>query len=336
MRTCDREASPAARRGERCVTATTRRRARSLPARLPDRDAADGERAIVRLRALRSTGVPVAMVLADLAVQPDDGIDLLARPRRGTDREADPAPRLGTARRAGRDDRLRATSQGVLDTVLTKPTGPRDEEFHGTITEELGEWAWSTTPTVEAVRVVVDDDARRGIEIRDLLERLGAPTGRPRPRLARGAGAGGGRRARIEVPARRGDGAHGPRRSDQPGDGRGVRCRRRRRRHGLRPRHRRGRSGGPGRRGVRRVGGADDADHRAGGVRWAGGDELDDPQLPRLPRAASPGASSEGGASSRRPASGPRSTWGETWSGSNPATRTGCACPTAPSPPPAP
>ena len=42
---------------------------------------ADGERAIVRLRALRSTGVPVAMVLADLAVQPGDGVDVLARAR---------------------------------------------------------------------------------------------------------------------------------------------------------------------------------------------------------------------------------------------------------------
>ena len=56
----------------------------------------------------------------------------------------------------------RATSQGVVDTVLTKPSGARDEEFHGTITEELGDWAWSTSPTVEAVKVVVDDDAWRG------------------------------------------------------------------------------------------------------------------------------------------------------------------------------
>ena len=140
--------------------------------------AADGEHAIVRLRALRSTGVPVAMVLADLAVQPGDGIDLLARVRT----EVPTAKRIllldwGLHGEQVATIAARATSQGVLDTVLTKPSGPRDEEFHGTITEELGEWAWSTSPTVEAIRVIVDDDVRRGVEIRDLLERLGAPTG---------------------------------------------------------------------------------------------------------------------------------------------------------------
>ena len=81
-----------------------------------------------------------------------------------------------------RRDRLaglsRALSVGIIDTVLTRPTGPRDEEFHAGITEDLGDWSWTTTPVVEAVKVVVDaDTTTRGIEIRDLLDRLGAPTG---------------------------------------------------------------------------------------------------------------------------------------------------------------
>ena len=72
----------------------------------------------------------------------------------------------------------RALSVGIIDTVLTRPTGPRDEEFHAGITEDLGDWSWTTTPVVEAVKVVVDaDTTTRGIEIRDLLDRLGAPTG---------------------------------------------------------------------------------------------------------------------------------------------------------------
>ena len=71
-----------------------------------------------------------------------------------------------------------ALSVGLIDTVLTRPTGPRDEEFHSGITEDLGDWSWTTTPVVEAVRVVVDPDTTtRGIEIRDLLDRLGVPTG---------------------------------------------------------------------------------------------------------------------------------------------------------------
>ncbi len=61
--------------------------------------------------------------------------------------------------------------------MLTKPTGARDEEFHGAITESLGDWAWTTTPVVEAVKVVGGGDGGRADEIRDLLERLGVPTG---------------------------------------------------------------------------------------------------------------------------------------------------------------
>ena len=60
--------------------------------------------------------------------------------------------------------------------VLTKPTGPRDEEFHAAITEDLGEWAWSITPVVESVKIVGTHD-RRAREIHELLDRLGAPSG---------------------------------------------------------------------------------------------------------------------------------------------------------------
>jgi thioredoxin reductase (NADPH) len=69
-------------------------------------------------------------------------------------------------------------SVGLFDSVLTRPTGPRDEEFHTGITEQLGDWSWTTTPVVETVKVVVDQDTMsRGIELRDLLDRLGVPTG---------------------------------------------------------------------------------------------------------------------------------------------------------------
>jgi thioredoxin reductase (NADPH) len=60
--------------------------------------------------------------------------------------------------------------------VLTKPTDARDEEFHTAITEDLGEWAWTTSPVVEAVRIV-GGEQDRSPEIRDVLERLGVPCG---------------------------------------------------------------------------------------------------------------------------------------------------------------
>ena len=70
-----------------------------------------------------------------------------------------------------------AVALGVVDTVLTKPTGPRDEEFHTAITEELGEWAWTTTPAVEAVRIVSAERRPGGRRSTTLLDRLGVPSG---------------------------------------------------------------------------------------------------------------------------------------------------------------
>jgi thioredoxin reductase (NADPH) len=129
-----------------------------------------GDEAVARLGALRVRGDAVAMVLAD-------GVDVLTRVRS----VAPTAKRILLLDWGLRPDQmpavLRAAVLGLADTVLTKPTGARDEEFHSAITEDLGDWAWTTTPTVEAVKVVGDADSRRVGEIRNLLERLGVPTG---------------------------------------------------------------------------------------------------------------------------------------------------------------
>jgi thioredoxin reductase (NADPH) len=135
-----------------------------------------GDGALRELAELEVSGAPVAMVLVELAAGPTDGVETLARVR-------------SVARRARcvllldwglRSDQMpavtRAISLGVVDTVLTKPTGPRDEEFHTAVTEDLGEWAWTTAPVVEAAKVVGAADGRGG-EICDLLERLGVPSG---------------------------------------------------------------------------------------------------------------------------------------------------------------
>jgi thioredoxin reductase (NADPH) len=139
--------------------------------------ASSGDQAVARLQQLRAAGEPIAMVLAHVALQPLDGVEVLTRVR-----GLAPTARCLLLLDWGlRPDQMlevsRALSLGVVETTVTTPTGARDEEFHGALTEELSEWAWTTTPVVEAVKVVDVAAGVRGGEIRDVLERLGVPTG---------------------------------------------------------------------------------------------------------------------------------------------------------------
>ena len=138
--------------------------------------AASGDDAVARLTEIVAAGGSVAMVLADLAQGVSDGVDVLARVR-NVSRTTRCVLLLEWGLRGDQMPAVsRAVALGVVDTVLTKPTGPRDEEFHGAITEDLGEWAWTTAPVVEAVRIVGADDGR-GREIHEVLDRLGVPVG---------------------------------------------------------------------------------------------------------------------------------------------------------------
>jgi thioredoxin reductase (NADPH) len=145
-----------------------------------------GDEAIVRLGELREGSHEVAMVLADFALGPVDGVDLLTRVR-GVAPTAKRVLLLDWGLRPDQTAAVaRAVALGLADAVLTKPTGARDEEFHSAITEELGDWAWTTAPIVEAVRVVGEGDDGRVREIREVLERLGVPTGVHAPGSAAG------------------------------------------------------------------------------------------------------------------------------------------------------
>ena len=111
-----------------------------------------GDDAMTRLADVEATGGTVAMVLTDLTLGEADGVELLARVRSAT-RTARCVLLLEWGLRAEQMPAVsRALALGVVDTVLTKPTGPRDEEFHTAISEDLGEWAWTTAPVVEAVK----------------------------------------------------------------------------------------------------------------------------------------------------------------------------------------
>ncbi len=128
------------------------------------------------LAGLRAAGAEVAMVLADLAVGSWDGVGVLVRAR-AVARTARCVLLLDWGLRSDQFPSVeRAQTLGVVDTVLTKPKDKRDEEFHTAITEDLGEWAWTTSPVFEAVRIV-GGEQDRSPEIRELLERLGVPCG---------------------------------------------------------------------------------------------------------------------------------------------------------------
>jgi thioredoxin reductase (NADPH) len=132
--------------------------------------------ALERLRAFEADDAPVAMVLADVHMRSADSIAFLVQVRRLVptaarillhDRGA------GTTGPAARS----ATALGRIDSAVSKPTGPRDEDFFGTLTEYLADWAWLTRPVVDAVKIVGSETAAAERTMVDMLRRHAIPAG---------------------------------------------------------------------------------------------------------------------------------------------------------------
>ena len=69
-------------------------------------------------------------------------------------------------------------ASGLLDAYLLLPSGPRDEEFHGAVTELLSDWgATVPDPEVEVVQLAALGDEPVTREIREFLDRSGLPYG---------------------------------------------------------------------------------------------------------------------------------------------------------------
>jgi thioredoxin reductase (NADPH) len=137
---------------------------------------ASGDAAIARLRDIGGAVGTVAMVLADASGGESTGFGLLSRVR-SVARTARCVLLLPWGLRPDLMETVtRAVALGAVDMVLTKPTGPRDEDFHTAISEDLAEWAWTTPPVVEAVRIV-STEGSRAQEIHEVLERLAVPNG---------------------------------------------------------------------------------------------------------------------------------------------------------------
>jgi thioredoxin reductase (NADPH) len=72
---------------------------------------------------------------------------------------------------------FRAIAEGHLENLLIRPERPRDEEFHGGISDLLHDWHWAQgTSGFEAVRVIGHQDERTHL-LRDAFSRNHIPVG---------------------------------------------------------------------------------------------------------------------------------------------------------------
>lgn len=138
-------------------------------------ETASPEEGLRRLDALDSEDRPVALILAGFNDEDDDAIQFLAAAR-----HLHPAARRAVVVIWGDFGRARiifdALAAGEVDFYLQRPEQARDEEFHGAITDSLGDWALSRGAGFEAVRIIGDSSARSS-ELRDTFQRNHIPVG---------------------------------------------------------------------------------------------------------------------------------------------------------------
>ena len=72
---------------------------------------------------------------------------------------------------------LGAVARGHADLLVLRPEGPRDEEFHGAITDALDDWHLAQGGGFEAVRLIGEQRDGRTHSLRDILGRNHIPVG---------------------------------------------------------------------------------------------------------------------------------------------------------------
>jgi thioredoxin reductase len=129
-----------------------------------------------RMRDLRASGLPVALVIGGVGAQDPDGIEVLAAAR-----AIDPAALRVAAVGWGDWDSVRsvfdAVTLGSLDHWVNRPVAAPAEEFHRSITEFLREWASQRPGGFEPVQVIGERWSARSQELRDLFSRHRVPAG---------------------------------------------------------------------------------------------------------------------------------------------------------------
>ncbi len=131
---------------------------------------------LAQLEDLKERSIDVALILAAYTEGDDQGLQFLAETR-----DLHPAARRGVVVIWGQFHRSKAVfaaiAEGVVDMNLIRPEHPRDEEFHGAITQSLEEWALGRGEGFEAVRIVGEDMSARTHELRDMFTRNHIPIG---------------------------------------------------------------------------------------------------------------------------------------------------------------
>lgn len=129
------------------------------------------------IETLRAARQGIAMLVVEDQIGARGGLDLLRKmqPLAGTSRRLVVAP--SSRFRAQMPTLTAAQADGLIDAYFLLPTGPRDEEFHGGISEQLSEWTWTSgRVAVEVVRVVLGAPCAEQAAILDFCERMGVPT----------------------------------------------------------------------------------------------------------------------------------------------------------------
>ena len=127
------------------------------------------------LDGLRHWRRDVALVLAHYGAADRDALRFLRRAR-----TIHPSAKRAVVVRWGEFDAsgpvFQAIAEGHADITLIRPERPRDEEFHGSVTDLLDDWNWAQDRGFEAVRMVGVHDERTHL-LRDAFARNHIPVG---------------------------------------------------------------------------------------------------------------------------------------------------------------
>jgi thioredoxin reductase (NADPH) len=128
------------------------------------------------LEGLRRWERDVALVLAFYGPRDREGLEFLRRSR-----AIHPSAKRVVAVEWGnfesREPVFHALAEGHLESLLIRPERPRDEEFHGGVSDLLHDWHWAQgTSGFEAVRLIGHHDERTHL-LRDAFARNHIPVG---------------------------------------------------------------------------------------------------------------------------------------------------------------
>lgn len=128
------------------------------------------------LDGLRRWGRTVALVVGCYGPGDRDGLDFLRRayvPHPAAKR----AVAVAWGDFASAPAVFRAVGQGHADLIVVRPERPRDEEFHGAITDALDDWHLAQGYGFEAVRLIGEQRDERTHSLRDAFARNHVPVG---------------------------------------------------------------------------------------------------------------------------------------------------------------